>query len=150
MSASRRYPGWSKTFAPWLTFACFLAAPLAAQARPARVALVLDRESPRFQPQIEAFQRVLLGFFRPGEILLLPPLAGDGTPAGVGRVLDRALHDTTVSVVVTLGAIGSHLLARGGEPPKPAIAGIIIDASWQQIPQRDGASGVRRLAYVDE
>jgi outer membrane protein len=150
MSASRRYPGLVRFLTSWLTMACFLVPALAAQARPARVALVLDRDSPRFQPQVDAFQREVLGFFRPGEVTLLPPVAGNGTAAGVARVLDGALHDSTVSVVVTLGAIGSHLLARGGEPPKPAIAGVIIDASWQGIPQRDDASGVRRLAYVDQ
>jgi outer membrane protein len=150
MSAPRRYPGSGRSLASWLTFATLLAAPLAAQARPARVAFILDRDSPRFQPQVEAFQREVLGFFRPGEVSLLPPVAGDGSVAGIGRVLDRALHDSTVSVVVTLGAVGSHLLAGRGEPPKPAIAGVIIDATWQGIPQRDDASGVRRLAYVDE
>jgi outer membrane protein len=136
--------------AAWVSVAFLLAAPLAAQARPARVAVILDRESSRFQPQLDAFQHEVLGFFRPGEVTLLPPVAGNGTPAGVGRVLERALQDSTISVVLTLGPIGSHLLARGGEPAKPAIAGIIIDASWQGIPQRDGASGVHRLAYVDE
>lgn len=155
MSAPRRYPGWCRTLASWLAFASLLAAPLAAQARqgrvaPARVALILDRESPRVRPQVDAFQREVLGFFRPGEIILLPPAAGDGTPASVRRVLDQALRDSTVSVVVTLGAIGSHLLARGGEPARPAVAGVIIDASWQDIPQHDEASGVRRLAYVNE
>ncbi len=150
MSASRRYPGWGRRLASGLTFATLLAAPLAAQARPARVAVILDRASSRFQPQLDAFQREVLGFFRPGELTLLPPVAGEGTPAGIGRVLERALHDSTISVVVTLGPIGSHLLARGGEPARPAIAGIIIDASWQGIPQRDDASGVHRLTYVDE
>jgi outer membrane protein TolC len=127
-----------------------LAAPLAAQARPARVALILDSDSPRFRPLIEAFQREVLGFFRPGEIILLPPLSGDGTGSGVGRVLDRALKDSSVSVVVTLGSIGSHVLARSGAPPKPAIAGVVIDASWQGIPQQEGTSGIRGLTYVDE
>jgi outer membrane protein TolC len=150
MRASRR------TLAVWVAVVCFLAAPLVAQARavrgpaPARVALVLDRESSRFQPQVDAFQRELVGFFRPGEIVLLPPLSGDGTVPGVRRALDRALHDSTVSVVVTLGVVASHLLARGGEPSKPGIAATVIDATWQDIPQRDDASGVRRLAYVDE
>jgi outer membrane protein len=42
------------------------------------------------------------------------------------------------------------LLARSGTPAKPAIAGVVIDASWQGIPERDGSSGVRDLTYVDE
>ncbi|MGN6390630.1 MAG: TolC family protein [Gemmatimonadales bacterium] len=114
------------------------------------MAVILDRESPRFQPLVDAFQREVLGFFRPGEITLLPPSAGDGTAAGVARALDRALGDSTVSAVVTLGAIGSHLLARRSSLPKPVVAGVIIDAAWQGAPQRDGVSGVRNLAYVDE
>ena len=152
MCASRR------TLAVWVALLCTMVAPLAAQARaargpaagPARVVLVLDRESPRFQAQVDAFQRELLGFFRPGEIVVLPQRAGDGTVVGIRRVLDGALHDSTVSVVVTMGVVASHLLARGGEPPKPAIAASVIDATWQDVPQRDDASGVRRLAYVDE
>ena len=144
MSAPRRYPGWGSRLASGLTFATLLAAPLAAQARPARVAVVLDRASSRFQPQLDAFQREVLGFFRPGELTLLPAVAGDGTPAGIGRVLERALHDSTISVVVTLGPIGSHLLARGGEPAKPAIAGIIIrlpDANSQRLNKRRSCFG---------
>src|SRR5690349_19548371 len=150
MRAPRRHPGWRRALAVSVTLTCFLAASLAAQARPARVAVILDRESPRFQPLVDAFQREVLGFFRPGEITLLPPSAGDGTAAGVARALDRALGDSTVSAVVTLGAIGSHLLARRSSLPKPVVAGVIIDAAWQGAPQRDGVSGVRNLAYVDE
>jgi outer membrane protein TolC len=148
MTAPHR--SWSWAFARCTTLLWVLAAPLAAQARAVRVAIVLDSDSPRFRPLVEAFQREVLGFFRPGEIVLLPPLSGDGTGAGVGRVLDRALKDSTVSVVVTLGSIGSHVLARSGAPPKPAIAGVVIDASWQGIPQHEGTSGIRGLTYVDE
>jgi outer membrane protein len=127
----------------------FLAPPLAAQGSPVRVATVLDLDSPSFQPLIEAFQNEVRGFFRPGEVVLLPAVSGDGTAAGVGKVLEAALGDPSVGVVVTLGAIGSHLLARSEGLPKPAIAGAVIDAEWQGIPQRDGTSGVRNLAYVD-
>ena len=122
------------------SLACGLATSLPAQSAAPRVALVLDQQAPRFQPQIAAFQREIQGFFRPGEITLLPPLAGDGTPAGVRRVLDRALRDSSVSVVVTLGPIGSHLVAHAGGMSKPAIAATIVDASWQGIPGKDGAA----------
>jgi outer membrane protein TolC len=130
--------------------ACGLITSLAAQSAAPRVALVLDQEVPRFGPQVAAFEREIQGFFRPGEITLLPPQAGDGTAAGVRQALDRALGDSSVAAVVALGPIGSHLLARASEPRKPAIGATIVDASWQGIPQKDGASGVRNLAYVDE
>ncbi len=144
------HSGWIRIPTRAVTLLCLLAPPLASQVRPARVAIILDRETSRFQPLFDAFQRELLGFFRPGEITLLPPVAGDGTASGVATVVKRALADSSVSVVVTLGSIGSHLLASSTQLPKPAIAGIVIDASWQGIPQHDGASGVRNLAYLDE
>jgi outer membrane protein TolC len=127
-----------------------VASSLPAQAAAPRVALVLDQQTTSFQPQVAAFQREIQSFFRPGEITLLPPLAGDGTTAGITAVLERALKDSSVSVVVTLGPIGSHLLARVSNLRKPAIAATIVDARWQGIPQQDGTSGVRNLAYIDE
>ena len=109
-----------------------------------------DGKAPALEPQVAAFEREIQGFFRPGEITLLPPQAGDGTAAGVSRALDRALGDSSVAAVVALGPIGSHLLAHAGQPRKPAIAATIVDASWQGIPQKDGSSGVHNLVYVDE
>jgi outer membrane protein TolC len=144
------HAGWWSLVARSVLLATALAGPLAAQTRPARIALILDQESPRFQPLVDLTRREIQTFFRPGEIEFPAPLAGDGTLAGVEAVLDRALGDSSIAVVVTLGSIGSHLLARAGPPVKPAIAGIIIDAGWQDIPQKDGASGVRHLAYVDQ
>lgn len=141
---------WSARLAWCATLAGILAPPLAGQAAPPRIATVLDLESPRLQPLVEAFQSEVAGFFRPNEIVLLPPVAGDGTAKGVGEALSRVLRDTSVTAVVTLGSIGSHLLARSDRLPKPAIAGSVIDASWQGIPQRDGASGVPNLTYVDQ
>ncbi|HET6796514.1 MAG TPA: TolC family protein [Gemmatimonadales bacterium] len=133
--------------APAFTVAVRLAA---AQSQPTRVALILDRESSRFQPLLDATAREIHDFFQPGEIELLAPKAGDGTARTIGPLLDRTLHDSSVSIVVTLGPIGSHLLARGGPPPKPAIAGIIIDPLWQDIPLKEGQTGIRRLTYVDQ
>jgi outer membrane protein TolC len=98
---------------------------------------------------VEAFRDELRGFFRPDEITLLPPAAGDGTSAGVQAVLRRALGDSSVSVVITLGPLSSHLLAQSTDLPKPGIAAVVVDAAWQELPQRDGSSGVRNLAYVD-
>ncbi len=75
-----------------------------------RVATVLDLDSPRFQPLVDAFQNEVRGFFRPGEVTLLPPVAGDGAVAGVGEVLNQALRDSSVSVVVTEGRSPVHCL----------------------------------------
>ncbi|HET7469473.1 MAG TPA: TolC family protein, partial [Gemmatimonadales bacterium] len=63
---------------------------------------------------------------------------------------ERALRDSSLAAVVTLGPIGSHLLARSGVPARPAIAATIVDATWQGLPQKGDASGVHNLAYVDD
>jgi outer membrane protein TolC len=125
------------------------AVPLGAQAPAARVALVLDQSSPRFDPLVEATRKEIQGFFRPGELEFLPPLTGDGTAASLAGLLATAQKNPRVDVVIALGAIGSHLLARGGVPAKPSIAVSVIDAAWQDIPRRAGTSGVRRLVYLD-
>ena len=82
-----KHAGWSGLLPLCFSLALALAPPLAAQARAPRVALILDRDNPRFHPLIAAFEREIRAFFRPGEIELLPPVAGDGTASGVGAVL---------------------------------------------------------------
>src|SRR5262245_52119928 len=144
------HAGWSGLLTLWCSLASVVVPPLAAQARAPHVALVLDRDNPRFHPLIAAFQREVSSFFRPGEIELMQPVAGDGTAAGVATALNGAFRDPAVSIVVALGPIGSHVLASSGSPAKPSIAGWIIDAAWQGIPQEHGASGVRRLTYIDQ
>src|SRR6185436_12345908 len=79
-----------------------LSIPLAAQAAAPRVALVLDQHTPGALAQVATLQREIEGFFRPGDITLLAPLAGDGTAAGVRRMLNRALGDSTVAAIVAL------------------------------------------------
>jgi len=63
--------------------ACAPATLLPAQSSPRRIAFVLDQEAPSFGPQAAVLEREIQGFFRPGQITLLPPQAGDGTAAGV-------------------------------------------------------------------
>jgi outer membrane protein len=121
---------------------------LPAQAVAPRVALIVDEGTPRLQRQVAEFQEEVGGFFRQGEITLLPPTAGDCTPAGVQAALRQALGDSSVAVVVALGPLGSHLLARSTDLPKPAIAAVVVDATWQELPQRDDSSGVHNLTYV--
>ena len=128
-----------------------LSSPLVAQRdSPARVLIILDEANPSFQPQLESFQKEIREFFGDREIELLPPRAGHGTIASINAVLRSALSDSTVDIVVTLGGIGSDLLVRAGSPSKPSIGAIVVDASWQGLPQRDGTSGVRNLTYVDQ
>lgn len=136
-----KHAGWSGSLPLCLCLALALAPPLAAQARAPRVALILDRDNPRFHPLIAAFEREIRAFFRPGEIELLPPVAGDGTASGVGAVLNTALRDPSVSVVVALGVVGSHLFASAGSPAKPSIAPMPTGKAFRSATARAGFRG---------
>lgn len=127
-----------------------VAAELPAQQASTRVAIILDRTTPQEEARVAVFQRELKAFFRTGEVTFLPPQAADGSLTGVRRLLEQAIQDSTVTIVVALGPIGSHLLAHVLHPTKPAIAAMVVDAGWQDLPARNGTSGVANLTYVDE
>ena len=63
---------------------------------------------------------------------------GDWTLTGAGRVLDDALGDPGVDLVIAIGPIGSHLLAARVSVPKPAIAAFVLAPRLQGIPARCG------------
>ncbi|HET9515810.1 MAG TPA: hypothetical protein VFO95_17895 [Gemmatimonadales bacterium] len=97
-----------------------LAAPVVEAAPPPRVAVILDQGTPRSQPLLEALQREVQGFFRPGEITLLPSLEGDGTLAGVRpfwRVLSGIRRSRWSSPWGRSGPTCS--LGRAGPPSQP-------------------------------
>lgn len=75
-------------------------------------------------------------------------LNGDWTQEGIKRIVDGALADPGIDLVVTLGGIASDYVAHLGPLPKPVIAPIVIDVDAQRIPYNNGASGVPNLSYI--
>src|SRR5262249_61349741 len=75
-------------------------------------------------------------------------IAADWTTAGVQAALDKLVADPDVDIVVALGVVASHLAARGAAPPKPVIAPAVLDAKIQDLPNKDGTSGVQNLSYL--
>jgi len=135
---------------------CLGGARTAAAQRPAdaaaRVGVVLDGPSSFTDSVLVAFQREVTQFFGTDGAVTFPPRAtihGDWTPAGINTAIDRLLADADVDLVVALGPIASHEVARRHALAKPAIAAVIIDAALQELPAEAGASGVRNLNYVN-
>lgn len=75
-------------------------------------------------------------------------LEGDWTVAGVDKQIARALSAKDLDVVLTVGLMSSTAIARRGPLPKPVIAVTVIDREVMGIPEKDGASGVKNLAYI--
>ncbi|NNF84570.1 MAG: TolC family protein, partial [Deltaproteobacteria bacterium] len=75
-------------------------------------------------------------------------LHGNWTADGVKRAVDLLLADPEVDLLLALSPLTSHEVAHRGTIPKPAIASIVIDVDFQDMPFRDGKSGVRNLNYL--
>jgi outer membrane protein TolC len=75
-------------------------------------------------------------------------LDGNWTAEGVKRAVDLLLADPDVDLLLALSPLSSHEVAHRGTIPKPAIASIVIDVDFQDLPFQDGKSGVRNLNYL--
>ena len=62
--------------------------------------------------------------------------------------VNKALKDRRSSLVITLGALSSHYMARKNYFQKPVIATAIINPKMQKIPYKDETSGKHNLTYV--
>jgi outer membrane protein len=128
------------------------AVPAHAQVGPTRVAVLLDGPSEFNRAVLADFRREVADFFGTQQAVVFPPQLvreADWTVSGVRAALDSSFANPEASVVLALGAIGSHELARRGSLPKPGIAALIIDAALEGLPTQDGTSGTRNLSYVN-
>ena len=75
-------------------------------------------------------------------------IEADWTLTSIQAGIDRLLADADVDLVLTTGVVGSHLVSRMGDLPKPVVAAFIIDADFQGLPRREAGSGVENLNYI--
>ncbi len=73
---------------------------------------------------------------------------GDWTVRSIDAAVESLLEDPEVDLVLALGPLASHTFCCRDPLPKPVIAGIVIDAHLQNLPAKDGASGVHNLSYL--
>lgn len=135
-----------------LMMLCF-AIPVAAENPVIHVGVILDGPSERNAAMQNEFQKQITEFFGSEYDVFFTPantIAGDWTVGGVKAAVERLLADKDVDFILALGPISSHEIALRKSLPKPAIACIIIDAALQNLPKKDGTSGVKNLNYLDE
>lgn len=75
-------------------------------------------------------------------------LVADWTLTDIAGKITQLLNDPEVDVVLTPGVIASNSVSRRGPLPKPVIAPFVVDAELQNLPIKDGASGVENLSYI--
>ncbi|HEU4781667.1 MAG TPA: TolC family protein [Steroidobacteraceae bacterium] len=121
------------------------------QAREIRVAVITDGPTVRQALTAEVLEREIANVAAAGLQIVLPAdkrIAADWSLEGAARVLDRALADPAVEVVVTLGILTSQTAARRSSLPKPVIAPLVIDPVLQGYPLVEGRSARHNFAYV--
>jgi outer membrane protein len=67
----------------------------------------------------------------------------------IERSVDKLLSDPEVDLVITLGYLATNYVCHKGKLPKPVVAPIVGDARLQNLPLKEGASGVKNLSYID-
>lgn len=75
-------------------------------------------------------------------------LVADFRAKTINAHLDQLFADPEVDIVITLGPLSSHLVAKRADLPKPVIAPLVIDPELQGLPMKRGASGRRNLSYL--
>ncbi|MGD9169166.1 MAG: hypothetical protein PVI97_03785, partial [Candidatus Thiodiazotropha sp.] len=121
-----------------LILAIMLTLPAAVQAARqlpvVNVAIVADGSSERVTSVRTLFLEEMQAVNR-GEFDLQAPadlqLDADRTLAGVRATLDKVLTDPRTDIVVTLGALGSHIAAQRVSLPKPTVAPFISNHGIQ-------------------
>ena len=73
---------------------------------------------------------------------------GDWSIAGIDAAIDKALSDSDVDVVLTLGILSSQQVAHRVALTKPVIAPAVIDPVLQGFPLSNGQSGRSNFTYV--
>ena len=63
--------------------------------------------------------------------------------------VDKLLADPEVDLVITLGYLSTNYVCHKEKLPKPVVAPIVADAKLQNLPLKEGASGVKNLCYID-
>ena len=76
-------------------------------------------------------------------------LEGNWEKDEIERSVDKLLTDPEVDLVITLGYVATNYVCHKGKLPKPVVAPIVADAKLQNLPLKDGASGVKNLCYID-
>jgi len=109
-----------------------------------------NSQSMRFAERILEEARVLLGS-KPVLVLKDENILYSNCNADmVSENFDQLLKDESIDMILGMGAIGSHVMARSGPYKKPVIATMILNVQAQGIPiTKKSRSGIKNLSYLE-
>ncbi len=128
-----------------------LLAPAAAQTRVARVATLADGPwQGAIVARLSMAREITELAGTEVQVTFPPELQRDGAWSvdSVTNQLDALLASPDVDVIVTLGALGSHIASRRAQLAHPVVAAAVIDAEIQRMPRQGRGSGRPDLTYI--
>jgi outer membrane protein TolC len=75
-------------------------------------------------------------------------IEGNWNVTRIRSAVSDLLADPDVDLVLTLGVIASHEIAKKANLTKPVIAPFVLDPKMQGIKIKEGASGIKNLNYI--
>ncbi len=114
-----------------------------------RIGIVQDGEAD--DPTVDIFLNELRDLLADDYTVQVPDalrLKGDWSVGSVRAGLDQLLANPQVDLIMALGIVASQEAARRRSLSKPVFAPLIVDAELQEIPLKDGTSGVPNLSYI--
>lgn len=129
-----------------------LGLPATAAARTVTVGLVMDGPAKGDPRPLDALMAEITQLNAPAHAVSAPPdkrLFGDDDPRRVAAHIDALMADPSVDLVIGMGPVASHLIARRPTHEKPAFAPVAFDPAIQGLPRTAaGTSGVKNLNYL--
>jgi outer membrane protein len=114
-----------------------------------RIGWITDGPWPLQAEITSTFEREITDLLgREVEVSFTAKLVADWTSAGIKDGCDRLLSDPNVDLVLAIGLIAANELGRRPSLPKPVVGVWVIDAALQQIPFKEGKSGMKNLMYL--
>lgn len=119
--------------------------------KPFHIGFVTDGPGPTSSAFIQRIKKEV-GALVAGEFEVAFPadklVHGDRTNKGIAVATERLLAEPGVQLVIGVGPLASHLLARRERLPRAAIACHVVDPAAQGVPLERGKSGKTNLTYI--
>ena len=116
------------------------------------IGVITDGPLARYQEIVKLYQSEIASMASSEFSVQFPEdkqLDGGWALVGVNQAIDRLLADSDVDIVITLGEVATNEICKRRNLKKPVIAPLVIDAEIQQLPEKNGASGIRNLSYIN-
>ena len=120
--------------------------------RVVRIGIVEDGPTQRLTHGLDEVKREILSLTSREFDVRFPPsktIVDKWNPAEIKRAIDRLLADPQVDLIIAAGYLASNDACQRRKLSKPVVAPVILDVDIQNLPLKDGGSGVKNLSYID-